>query len=119
MSNRKTRIIFFTQERPPFCKFKTKRGYYFCEIENSYQWLTIVRFIKKTIYPSDDILLLLTVLNEYAVVFLIEYDEIWIRFKRYKRYLAREVFDICIALAESKPDEINWFGKSTLRLWWD
>jgi len=119
MLNHKIRIIFFTKETPPFCKFKTKKGYYFCEIENCYQWLTIVRFIEKTTYPSEDILLLLTVLNKYAVVFLIEYDEIWIRFKRYKRYLAREVFDICIALADVKPDEAIWVSKNTLRLWWD
>jgi len=119
MLNRKTRIIFFTQEGPPFCKFKTKRGYYYCEIENRSQWLEVVRFIERAIYPSEDILLLLTVLNEHAVVFLIEHDEIWIRFKRYKHYLVRELLDICIALADVKPDEAIWVSKNTLRLWWD
>ena len=119
MLNRKTRIIFFTQAKPPFCKFKTKRGYYFCEIENHFQWLEIARFIQRATYPSEDILFLLNVLDEHAVVFLIEYDEIWIRFKRYKHYLVRELLNICVAVADTKPDETNWFGKSTLRLWWD
>ncbi|RLI99299.1 MAG: hypothetical protein DRP03_03885 [Candidatus Aenigmatarchaeota archaeon] len=118
MLNHKIRIIFLTEETPPFCKFKTKRGYYFCEIENHFQWLEIARFIEEAIYPSRNILILLNALDEYAVVFLIKYDEIWIRFKRYKHYLVTDLLNICIALADVKPDGAVWVSKNTLRLWW-